>query len=351
MANYNAVTKVTNGEMYDSRRGIYDGIGSSVRGALTVEEAFNMANLDWTVKQDTMVRTQVARQIINDVKVAVLEGRDTTSIIHRLEEMQISGYKANYRELDDEDYLKTGDSVLGVVKNRYKVVQNREGLDFLNSLIGSDIICETAGSLFGGEVVWFEGRMEDRILCDEVVTPYIVFSNSHNGKSSVSVAMTPHRVICANTLNLALRTSPRRWSCSHMGDISAKLHEARTTLSNANAYMNALEEEFGELKRIKMDEDKVWEYLKLLFPIDGSETAKKEDWMKNARLGVYNAWNAPDLADREKSAFRFVNAVSDFATHSEPMRKTKNYQENLMWKTANGNPLIDKAYELVGALR
>ena len=122
-------------------------------------------------------------------------------------------------------------------------------------------------------------------------------------------------------------------------------------IDTANAYMNALEEEFGELKRIKMDEDKVWEYLKLLFPIDGSETAKKEDWMKNARLGVYNAWNAPDLADREKSAFRFVNAVSDFATHSEPMRKTKNYQENLMWKTANGNPLIDKAYELVGALR
>ena len=47
MANYNAVTKVTNGEMYDSRRGIYDGIGSSVKGALTVEEAFNMAKLDW----------------------------------------------------------------------------------------------------------------------------------------------------------------------------------------------------------------------------------------------------------------------------------------------------------------
>lgn len=343
MANYNAVTKVTNGEMYDSRRGIYDGIGSSVKGALTVEEAFNMAKLDWMVDQTTLVPFNKVKDIITDIKFAMTMGQDVTQYIHKLEDLQIPGYKANYRETDG--------NVLGVVKNRYKVVQNREGLDFLNSLIGNDIICETAGSLFGGEVVWFEGRMEDRILCDEVVTPYIVFSNSHNGKSSVSVAMTPHRVICANTLNLALRTSPRRWSCSHMGDISAKLHEARTTLSNANAYMNALEEEFGELKRIKMDEDKVWEYLKLLFPIDGSETAKKEDWMKNARLGVYNAWNAPDLADREKSAFRFVNAVSDFATHSEPMRKTKNYQENLMWKTANGNPLIDKAYELVGALR
>ena len=343
MANYDAVTKVTSGEMYDSRRGIYDGIGANVKGALTVEEAFHMANLDWLVGQTTLLPYNKVQEIIRDIKFAMTMGMDVSKYAQQLDDLQIPGYKANYRETDG--------NVLGVVKNRYKVVQNIVGLDFLNNLIGEDLICETAGSLFGGEVVWFEGRMEDRTICDEVVTPYIVFSNSHNGKSSVSVAMTPHRVICANTLNLALRTSPRRWSCSHMGDITSKLHEARTTLSNANAYMNALEEEFGELKRIKMDEDKVWEYLKILFPIDENETAKKTDWMTSARLGVFNAWNAPDLADREKSAFRLVNAVADFATHAEPMRKTKNYRENLMWKTANGNPLIDKTYDLILARR
>ena len=73
--------------------------------------------------------------------------------------------------------------------------------------------------------------------------------------------------------------------------------------------------------------------------------------MKQARLEVYNDWNKPDLASREKSAFRFVNAVSDFATHCTPMKRTRNYQENLFMKTMEGNPLIDKAYELVGALR
>ena len=68
MANYNAVTKVTNGEMYDSRRGIYDGIGSSVKGALTVEEAFNMAKLDWMVDQTTLVpfnKVKILLQISN----------------------------------------------------------------------------------------------------------------------------------------------------------------------------------------------------------------------------------------------------------------------------------------------
>lgn len=60
-------------------------------------------------------------------------------------------------------------------------------------------------------------------------------------------------------------------------------------------------------------------------------------------------FDAPDLRDLGNNAYRFVNAVSDFATHSEPRRKTANYRENMFAKTADGNPLIDKAYQLVTA--
>lgn len=49
----------------------------------------------------------------------------------------------------------------------------------------------------------------------------------------------------------------------------------------------------------------------------------------------------------EKNAYRFLNAVSDFATHAKPLRETANYRENLFAATMEGNPLIDKAYELV----
>lgn len=41
-----------------------------------------------------------------------------------------------------------------------------------------------------------------------------------------------------------------------------------------------------------------------------------------------------------------TNAVLDFATHAQPVRKTKNYRENLFLKTAEGNPLIDRAYQM-----
>jgi len=58
-------------------------------------------------------------------------------------------------------------------------------------------------------------------------------------------------------------------------------------------------------------------------------------------------FDAPDLQDIGKTAYRFVNAVSDFATHASPVRKTTDYKENLFLKTVEGNPMIDKAYQMV----
>ena len=51
----------------------------------------------------------------------------------------------------------------------------------------------------------------------------------------------------------------------------------------------------------------------------------------------------------DKNGYRFVNAIADFATHADPIRKTKNYRENLFLKTVEGKPLIDKAYQMVSA--
>ena len=55
-------------------------------------------------------------------------------------------------------------------------------------------------------------------------------------------------------------------------------------------------------------------------------------------------YNAPDLEWVGKNGWRFVNAVSDFATHADPIRKTRNYNENLFLRTAEGNPMLDKAF-------
>ena len=58
-------------------------------------------------------------------------------------------------------------------------------------------------------------------------------------------------------------------------------------------------------------------------------------------------FDAPDLQDVGKNAYRFINAGSDFATHAKPLRRSVNYKENMFGRTIDGNPLIDKAYQLV----
>ena len=63
---------------------------------------------------------------------------------------------------------------------------------------------------------------------------------------------------------------------------------------------------------------------------------------QNYRRSRY--YNAPDLEWVGKNGWRFINAVSDFATHADPLRKTKNY---MFLRTAEGNPMIDKAYKMV----
>lgn len=61
-------------------------------------------------------------------------------------------------------------------------------------------------------------------------------------------------------------------------------------------------------------------------------------------------YDAPDLQGGGKNGYRFVNAVSDFATHSKPLRERKNFKESLFARTVEGNAMIDKAYELVKAV-
>lgn len=60
-------------------------------------------------------------------------------------------------------------------------------------------------------------------------------------------------------------------------------------------------------------------------------------------------FDAPDLKEVGNNAYRFINAVSDFATHAEPLRRTANYKEQVFARTVDGNPLIDKAYKMMCA--
>ena len=241
--------------------------------------------------------------------------------------------------------------MMPVVTDRYKVIQNTEAFAFTDSLLGEGVRYETAGSLLGGKRVWLLAHMpHEYIISGERISPYLLFSNTHDGSGAIKIALTPIRVVCNNTLNLALSTAKRSWSMMHTGDIRGKIAEARDTLFMAENYMDELGKEFEALRMKKLTDKKVMEYIEVLLPEEEGSTPQQARNMKRLREDMkIRYFDAPDLQDIGKNAYRFVNAVSDFATHAQPLRKTANYKENLFSRTADGNPLIDKAYQLVSA--
>lgn len=299
---------------YVGREKPWHGLGTSVENAPTSRDALILAGLDWDVIQRP---------------------------VYTQDGVKVEGYKANVRMNDA--------SILGVVTDRYKVVQNRDAFEFTDELLGSGVRYETAGSLMGGRKTWILAKLPTKyIINGEDITPYMVFSNTHDGSGAIKIAMTPIRVVCNNTLNLALDRAKRIWSFNHTGDIELKLEEAKETLFRAEDYMSELGKEFERLSKIKMSDATVNEYIEMLLPIDDNASVTSEKNVLKLREDIKRRYlYAPDLKSLGKNAYRFINAVSDFATHAKPLRETANYRENLFNKTMEGNPLTDKAMRIV----
>ena len=299
--------------MFYTREKPWHGLGTLVAEAPESREALRIAGLNWKVLQEP---------------------------VYTENDELIQGYKANVRDSDRK--------ILGVVTDRYKVIQNEEAFAFTDALLGEGVRYETAGSLQEGRRVWLLARLpREYIIAGERISPYMVFSNTHDGSGAVKTALTPIRVVCNNTLNLALRTAKRSWSMIHTGDISGKIEEAKNTLFLADEYMSALGKEFENLRGI-LSEKQVMDYIEILLPVEENFTPQQKRGIERLREDMrMRYFDAPDLKDVGNNGYRFINAVSDFATHSTPRRKTANYRENIFARTADGNPLIDRAYQMV----
>lgn len=302
--------------MFYVRENPWHGLGTKVNEAPGSREALIIAGLNWNVLQEP---------------------------IYTETEEFIEGYKVNVRDSDRK--------VLGVVTDRYKVIQNQEAFAFTDALLGEGVRYETAGSLQGGKRVWLLAHMpHEYIISGERISPYLVFTNTHDGSGAIKAALTPIRVVCQNTLNLALSTAKRSWSMIHTGNIKGKLQEARNTLILAETYMDSLGREFEGLRKKKLTDKQVMEYIEILLPLEDNATPQQTKNVRRLQEDMkLRYFEAPDLKDVGKNAYRFINAVSDFATHAEPLRKTANYKENMFARTIEGNPLIDKAYQMMKA--
>lgn len=295
------------------REKAWHGLGTVVQEAPTSADALRIAELDWNVIQ----------------KPVFTVGKE------------IPHFMANVRDKDN--------SVLGVVSDRYKIVQNKEAFDFTDALIGGDVKYESCGSLRNGKTIWLLARMPNTTILGDAVEPYMCFTNSHDGTGAIKVCMTPVRVVCNNTLNFALATAKRSWSTKHMGDMSTKMYEAKHTLELANDYMENLNVTADQLANTTVTDEKIHQIVEELFPLasDASDCVKNRT--EKMRDGFMMCYLAPDLVKYLNTAWGVVNAAADFGDHIIPNRNTETYRENNFGRIIDGHPIVDKVYDLVCA--
>ena len=299
-----------------------------VQEALTSEDALHAAGLDWDVVQ---------KPVYMQKEIETEDGG------MKFTEVEIPNYKANVRDTDN--------SVLGIVTDRYKIVQNTEAFEFTDALVGETdngvVRYETAGSLCGGRKIWLLAKMPTQKVLDDEIEPYMFFANSHDGTGAIKVGMTPIRVVCNNTLNMAISSAKRAWSTKHVGDMNSKLEEAKMCLRMSDKYMKGLDEEADKLVNEKLYKEQFDKLLDELFPVDENMTDRKKNNIEEIKSDIQVCYMMPDIIKFGESKWRAINAMSDFMTHSAPKRNTSTFQENRWGKIMDGDMVFDRFVDLV----
>lgn len=302
------------------REPAWHGIGKVLENAPTAEVAIQEAGLDWNV----------------EAKPVFIQNNEGVTL-------PVPNYFANTRDIDNK--------VLGVVTNRYTIVQNRDAFQFVDSLLEEGLTYESAGSLEGGKNIWLLGKMPKDKILDDDLEPYVCFNNRHDGQGSIRVCMTPVRVVCNNTLNLALNTAKRSWSTRHIGDMQSKLQEARYTLGMISEYTEALKQEAEVLADMKLSDESVESILDILYPVKEDDSDLKKSRAEKLKLDVFACMIAPDILKYRGTAFGAMMAITDYADHSTPIRTTENYKETRWSQIIIGHPLVDAMFKQIKAIQ
>ena len=304
------------------RRLLWEGLGEDVSKANSAYEVCKLANLNFEVRTEPLYTAD--GQIVPNLLAT-----------------------RRYDTYDNGAVVPS--TVYGAVTERYTPVQNYEGFDFIDTLFHHDgFEVETAGQFDDGKIVWVEARLPQRNMAGEAIDPYLVFTNRHDGKGSVRIFCTPVRVVCRNTLNYAIKKAQgRTFSVRHTTTAQAKLEQAKQTLENYYLYLGAMEKVIEQQKSILLEDKHLDQMVNTLLQFKETDSDRTKQRVLANRQELKSYYYAADLDGYEKSAFRFINAVSDWATHREPSRRTENYASNLFQKTLDGNEYIDAAFKMI----
>ena len=222
--------------MYNAQGGVpWHKKGIAINGLATAEEAMIAAKLDFEVRKE-----QLFRIVPGDIK-------------------PMKAYATINSKTDDE---------LGIVGEDYTPIQNKSSFTFFDEFVGhGQAIYETAGALGKGEKVWLLAKLPTGFepIQGDRVDNYCLLYNTHNGTLPCCVMFVNIRVVCQNTLNMALRNAQQIVKIKHSVNAEHRLAEAGLIAKEMNEYYKRVGENFDALGKFIIDDAMITEYQDMMF--------------------------------------------------------------------------------------
>lgn len=214
---------------------------------------------------------------------------------------------------------------LGAVKPGYTVIQNSELAEFQRALLEVEGgMIETAGSLFGGKVVWFLSHIPADIDLGDAgkIKAYQLLASSHNATLPVFLKNTPVRVECANTLDMARTGTGNSFKFKHTTEWRAKMEQARAALGITKKYLASFEKTAKVLIAKKVTYQDLLAMTSELFPFAG-DPDKVPTRTQNRRDAVLSMLAGDNLQNTKGTAWQWYNAVAEYVDHKGTFRETE----------------------------
>jgi len=231
-------------------------------------------------------------------------------------------YRANVREHDNH--------LLGIVGNRYHIVQNRNAFVFGADVIEqSGAIIDSVGVVDDGAIVWFALNLNHDVqiagMDTEKLSTYLLISNGHDGKHALTASVVTLRLSCNNQLAFTVRNAKRKVSIRHTSTIDGRIQKARQALGISFRYTDEIAKIGERLIQEPISSSNVDEWLTSIMPMPEDPSDRQIVLTENKRDAVRSTLaSAPDLADIRDTKWGFLQAVSDWENHQSRIRVTQN---------------------------
>jgi phage/plasmid-like protein (TIGR03299 family) len=234
----------------------------------------------------------------------------------------------------------TDEKLLGVHGEGYNPIQNEESFEFCETLLQEGATYETAGSLFGGKRIFITANLRSIDILGDSVNEYLVLANSHDGSMPMTGMITPIRVVCNNTLRMAISEAKRIVKIRHTKNAVDRIDLARQILGLAHKYTDKIRENAEKMFTIEFNGNKLDNFIDKVFGYDEKDetvSSRMKNQIDSQRDQFVECLQAPDLENFGGTAWGVFQALSDFDSHRPVPRDSQNSKDRNFLRIIDGN--------------